>query len=319
MKISSPKFSIVIPVYNVAPYLRECLDSVLAQIYGDWEAICVDDGSTDGSGAILDEYAAHDDRWVVIHQENRGVSDARNAALDVARGEWVAFLDGDDAIDLEWLEMASQVISETNADLVRMRCRATIKRARPVDCTYRVFEDEAALNWGITTFFGMGWSWLNFIRRDKVVRFPDGMRLCEDNIFLLKTLKNLRRVVQCEFDGYFYRAREDAATERPYPVGDCLRIFQEVRELSYERTSSFLLACSRFLANIISWWNKKRIAAEGCAEVIEVVREMRRDGLFSLRVLPFKAKLQIVPFWLCGSQIGYRLVHFISKMKGAFQ
>lgn len=78
-------FSIIIPVYNVAPYLRECLDSVLAQICTDWEweAICVDDGSTDGSGAILDEYAARDGRFKVIHQTNAGVSAARNAALNV--------------------------------------------------------------------------------------------------------------------------------------------------------------------------------------------------------------------------------------------
>ena len=64
----NPVFSIIIPVYNVAPYLRECLDSVLAQTFADWEAICVDDGSTDGSGAILDEYAAKDARFRIVHQ-----------------------------------------------------------------------------------------------------------------------------------------------------------------------------------------------------------------------------------------------------------
>lgn len=90
------KFSIIIPVYNVAPYLRECLDSVLKQTFTDWEAICVDDGSTDGSGAILDEYAAKDKRFRVIHQANAGVSAARNRALEEIKGEWVGFLDADD-------------------------------------------------------------------------------------------------------------------------------------------------------------------------------------------------------------------------------
>ena len=89
-------FSIIIPVYNVAPYLRECLGSVLAQTFTAWEAICVDDGSTDGSGEILDEYAAKDPRFKVIHQQNAGVSAARNAALDVAQGEWICFIDPDD-------------------------------------------------------------------------------------------------------------------------------------------------------------------------------------------------------------------------------
>jgi glycosyltransferase involved in cell wall biosynthesis len=101
-----PFFSIIIPVYNVAPYLRECLDSVLSQTFTDWEAICVDDGSTDGSGAILDEYAAKDKRFRVFHKKTGGVSSARNLALDNAKGEWVWFVDGDDMIhpsSLSWL------------------------------------------------------------------------------------------------------------------------------------------------------------------------------------------------------------------------
>ena len=92
----SPFFSIIIPVYNVAPYLRECLDSVLAQTFPDWEAICVDDGSTDGSGAILDEYAAKDRRFRVIRQPNAGVGAARNEGLNIAKGNWILFLDADD-------------------------------------------------------------------------------------------------------------------------------------------------------------------------------------------------------------------------------
>lgn len=89
-------FSIIIPVYNVAPYLRECLDSILSQTFTDWEAICVDDGSTDGSEEILDEYKTKDSRFKVVHQENSGVSAARNRALDEANGVWVLFLDADD-------------------------------------------------------------------------------------------------------------------------------------------------------------------------------------------------------------------------------
>ena len=107
-----PFFSIIIPVYNVAPYLRECLDSVLAQTFPDWEAICVDDGSSDGSGAILDEYAAKDVRFRVIHQHNRGVGAARNAGLDAAKGGWVLFLDGDDLWHQELLGVVSRMIAK---------------------------------------------------------------------------------------------------------------------------------------------------------------------------------------------------------------
>lgn len=93
------KFSVIIPVYNVELYLRECLDSVLNQTFADWEAICVNDGSTDGSASILDEYALKDERIVVVAQSNAGTAAARNTGMKVAKGDYIFFLDGDD-----WLE-----------------------------------------------------------------------------------------------------------------------------------------------------------------------------------------------------------------------
>lgn len=98
-----PRFSIVVPVYNVAPYLREFLDSVLAQTESDWEAICVDDGSTDESGKILDEYANKDSRFGIVHQENGGVSVARNAGLERVRGEWFFIVDPDDILGSDYI------------------------------------------------------------------------------------------------------------------------------------------------------------------------------------------------------------------------
>lgn len=92
----SPKISVIIPVYNQERYIPQCLDSTLGQTLGDLEVICVDDGSTDGSGAVLDEYAKRDPRVVVVHRENKGVGPTRNEALGMAQGEFVAFMDPDD-------------------------------------------------------------------------------------------------------------------------------------------------------------------------------------------------------------------------------
>ena len=100
------KFSVIVPVYNIAKYLPECLDCILGQRFRDIEVIAVNDGSRDESGQILDEYSARDNRLKVIHQQNAGVSAARNAGIDVARGEYLAFLDSDDLwppYALEWL------------------------------------------------------------------------------------------------------------------------------------------------------------------------------------------------------------------------
>lgn len=110
-------FSIIIPVYNVEAYLRDCLDSVLNQNFADWEAICVNDGSTDGSADILNEYAARESRMKVIAQPNGGLSAARNAGIKAAEGEYVLFLDSDD-----WLEENALEVMSANLDGEDMLC-----------------------------------------------------------------------------------------------------------------------------------------------------------------------------------------------------
>ncbi len=102
------RFSIIIPVYNVERYLRDCLDSVLGQTFSDWEAVCVNDGSTDGSAAILEEYSKKDNRFSVITQPNAGLSAARNTGINAAKGDYILFLDSDDWIDLNALEVLSK-------------------------------------------------------------------------------------------------------------------------------------------------------------------------------------------------------------------
>ncbi len=110
--------SIIVPVYNVRPYLEEALDSVLCQSYGKLEIILVDDGSADGSGEVCDSYAKRDARVIVLHQENRGLSAARNAGLDRMTGEAVAFLDPDDAYDPCYIEAMWHAMLQERADMV---------------------------------------------------------------------------------------------------------------------------------------------------------------------------------------------------------
>lgn len=112
----NPAISIIVPVYNVEPYLRQCIDSILAQTFTDFEVILVDDGSPDNCGAICDEYAAKDSRVVVIHQKNCGVSAARNAGLDIARGKYAMFCDSDDYVDSQWCQLLyNTIVKHPNA------------------------------------------------------------------------------------------------------------------------------------------------------------------------------------------------------------
>lgn len=112
-----PELSIIVPVYKVEKYLPRCIDSILAQTFGDFELILIDDGSPDGCGRICDEYARKDKRIVVIHQKNMGVSAARNAGLDIARGRYIGFVDSDDWIEPQMYEAMMDAIRENGADM----------------------------------------------------------------------------------------------------------------------------------------------------------------------------------------------------------
>lgn len=109
--------SIIIPVYNVANYLNDCLCSTINQSYKNLEIIIVDDGSTDGSSKICDDYVSKDDRCIVIHQENQGLSSARNRALEIAKGDYIYLLDGDDYIHHNTIEVLYNALQEGNYDL----------------------------------------------------------------------------------------------------------------------------------------------------------------------------------------------------------
>lgn len=116
-QVNMKKISVIIPVYNVEKYLKQCLDSVLCQTYKNLEILLVDDGSTDNSGSICDDIAKMDSRIKVIHKENGGLSSARNAGLDLAIGDYIAFVDSDDYLDLSTFENCIAKLLETDADV----------------------------------------------------------------------------------------------------------------------------------------------------------------------------------------------------------
>jgi glycosyltransferase involved in cell wall biosynthesis len=119
----NPLVSIIVPVYNVEKYIKQCLDSISAQTYQNIEIIVVDDGTPDDSGKIADECAGKDDRVKVIHQENGGISRARNAGYDMATGEYIVFVDSDDAIAPDYVEYMLGLIENTGTDIARVKDR----------------------------------------------------------------------------------------------------------------------------------------------------------------------------------------------------
>lgn len=213
-----PKFSIIIPVYNVASYLRECLDSVLAQTFPVWEAVCVDDGSTDGSGAILDEYAACDSRFRVFHQENAGVSAARNAAIDSAIGDWFLFLDGDDALRVDALATFMPFIEhESGLDGILVHPYGSCWNGdnipdRKVN-TRVLVEDATKEDLFLGQYAANGLVISRIYRRNKFtdLRFRTDIAMAEDICFWFDALCVDARWMILNAEYYLYRQRPDSA------------------------------------------------------------------------------------------------------------
>ena len=219
--IDTPKVSVIIPVYNVEPYLHECLDSVVNQTLRDIEIICVNDGSTDNSGAILAEYAARDERIIVITQENRGLSAARNVGMDAAKGKYIYFIDSDDYIDLDALEVLYNRAEELKLDMLFFDFVYFYDGVEPEPWSFQREEYNGTYS-GIEllkkfrdegTYWVTVWAYL--IRREFLqnsgVRYVDGM-LHEDMIFTPLLMMKACRVSHLGRVFYHRRVRPNSIT-----------------------------------------------------------------------------------------------------------
>jgi glycosyltransferase involved in cell wall biosynthesis len=214
--------TIIIPVYNAAPYINEALQSVLHQTYENLEIILIDDGSTDGSGKICDNYADHDLRFKVIHQENKGLSAARNIGLDMMSGFAVAFLDSDDAYQPGYVEQMVTAMIEENVDLVLCKYRTYrttgnmvgngSERVRPLieKGTYNQVVALQALVDGNLNH--SAWNKLYSRNLWQNIRFPVG-QVYEDIATTYRILANCNRVCVIDQSLYCYRKRPGSILE----------------------------------------------------------------------------------------------------------
>ena len=212
-----PLFSLVIPVYNVEPYLTKCFDSILAQKFEDWEAILVNDGSTDHSGAICDDYAAKDPRFRVFHKPNGGVSTARNMALDNARGEWIWFVDSDDYIEKDAFSTLYDTVIKYSCDTIFFGMRILNQHSEEnyippfiTDLSHDSFLSRISCFANPTMLFS------NNIIRKQILRFTEGIKMGEDLEFQYKYLIFARLPISINHSLYAYMRREESAMSNPH-------------------------------------------------------------------------------------------------------
>lgn len=216
--------SVIIPVYNVAPYLPECLDSVIGQTYTDLEIIIVNDGSTDESGAICNSYAQKDHRIRVIHQQNQGLSAARNAGIDAAHGEYISFLDSDDYMMPDLLEHLLNLCLEYGADMSACSFDILLESGKRIPrkgisfasmpevyTGYEKMHAYVSLNKISTTAYCKLYDRTLF----REIRFPVG-RLHEDVFTTCQLVHAAKKIVISGKIGCIYRMRADSITHAPY-------------------------------------------------------------------------------------------------------
>lgn len=225
------KISIIVPIYNVELYLRRCLDSILNQTYSNLEIILVDDGSTDKSGKICDEYAKNDSRIKVIHKNNGGLSDARNEGLKIARGKYVGFVDSDDWIELDMYECLYDMLQKFDADISICGANSVDNKKREfntgkeIQCIkgYKditIFEDsqimKAHLHFKNEINSGV---WNKLYKREIVdgIEFPVA-KLYEDVFTMYKYLDRATRVVKTRAHKYNYFQRKDSICRQTFSI-----------------------------------------------------------------------------------------------------
>lgn len=243
-----PQISVIVPVYKVEDCLEFCVDSILNQTFTDFELILVDDGSPDNCGAMCDEYAKKDSRIRVIHRENGGLSAARNSGMDIMRGEYIAFIDSDDAVTEDYLDAMISAAGRFDADIVVCKFKEfedgnipDLKSAAEAAGEYKVFSGKEACK---EVYEGSKQASINacckLFRASAIenMRFPEG-RLHEDQAFTPVAYYRSRKVVSIDRNIYLYRVRESSITHEKFnlkryddiwALDNCIRFFEENNE-----------------------------------------------------------------------------------------
>lgn len=326
MPENNPVISVIVPVYNVEPYLCQCLDSLLAQDFDDWEAILVDDGSTDRSGIICDEYAARDSRFGVVHQANRGLAEARNSGLEISVGEYIFFLDSDD-----WL--STSCLSKLYSAIINNGCQMAVGR---MTIEYVGFSRNDKSRFPTRTFDSVefasllckdrefhNYMWNKLYHRDLITKSALDIRYFEDIAHTIAwVLKASKVIYVSECIGYHYRQRKSSilgtkdrikALDYFEAVKIRLRQFLEYREnLTPELAANCLFGMERAMMSIA----RRRLVADKRdmteREIAKMIEELANNAsslfsltiknglclglkkLFGLRLAKFSPKLFIV-------------------------
>lgn len=231
--------SIIIPVYNTEKYLRRCLDSIVAQTYKDFECILVDDGSTDGSVKLCDEYVAKDNRFKDYHNQNGGPSKERNFGLEHSKGEYVLFIDSDDWLEKDALDNYANAINEYHSDIIKSGYEIDYPNKKTTRfCVDKVIipnnKDDLFLNVEKSGYTGFIWN--ATFKRSAIgdLRFSENIKWCEDQLFSLEMFNRCNSIVLIPHITYHYMVDQGESLSNVKDAQLVFDVAQKGFELKYE-------------------------------------------------------------------------------------
>lgn len=299
------RISVIIPVYNVEKFLKRCIDSIISQSYTDLEIILIDDGSTDNSGNICEEYANKDCRIKVIHKCNGGLSDARNVGINAATGQLLSFIDSDDWIDTDMYEMMLNDIIDNNCDIAICGSYRDISNRRFVRFPYHpkeVLEKKRALRMLFEGIYFNDTAWDKLYKSYLFhnIQYPIG-KLHEDVFTTYKLFSVANKIIYNPIPKYHYFYRSDSIMGSKLKTGNFIAIDavkMQVEFISKSFPELYPSVFSRYIHELFNHLHKIMIGGQYSEFKIEynnIVKQLLRISLFN-RNINIKTRVQLLLF-----------------------
>lgn len=250
-----PLVSVIVPVYKVEYVVKNCIESILNQTFTDFELILVDDGSPDNSGRICDEYAKKDDRVIVIHKENGGVSSARNVGIDKAKGKYICFVDSDDYVSKDYLKTLIDVKENNKEDNIWCYFKTVDKYSEKIDCK-EVSPETNLKKYTVKDIMTLHEKWLDAgpvcklyisdIIKENNLKFDDSLSLGEDLIFNFVYLDYTNKnIIVINKELYFYLQNNENSLSKKY-YQDMFEIYKKINSVMYQYLNKWNCDKSQF-------------------------------------------------------------------------
>lgn len=298
MNCNNPLVTVIVPVYKVEPYLRRCLDSIVNQTYKNLEIILIDDGSPDNCGVICDEYAENDKRIKVIHKENGGVSRARNEGINVAKGEYIAFVDSDDYIEPDLVEKSCIAVEKSGSDFLKFGIfEEYYKSNGELLSREEVTPDNFIVNTKNEIYdriveleqvplFGYMCNSIYRKSRIKSTRVNPDIKVNEDFDYNIRYVKNITCMEGISYCGYHYAKRANASVStRKNPnyyvdhmrkIAGLIDLYNGVQNMPISIRSKVFWLYTRFIYSTL----ERNLASGADKEAFDTIRQDIKYKLF---------------------------------------